>query len=188
MTRSTLTVIAALGVAFVLGSAAPAHSQPADQPSVSLWDGIRTDKLTTVFVRNKDGLNTTGKFLAFSPDALVLVVNGEERRIERASILRVQTRDSLKNGAIIGAVTGLVLGSLTAGIADCTSSSGANGCPGLRLSFLAFSVATYTGLGAGIDALIPGRTTIYGAPNASPIARLRPRTNNVSLSLGRISW
>jgi hypothetical protein len=188
MTRSTLTKMAAVALAFVLGVAAPARSQPADQPSDSLWNGTRTDRLTTVFVRNTDGRTTTGKLLAFSPDALVLVVDGEERRIARASILRVQTRDSLKNGAIIGAVTGLLLGSLTAGIADCTSSSGVNGCPGLRFSFLAFSVATYTGLGAGIDALIPGRTTIYAAPPASPVAALRQRTHDVSLTLGRLSW
>lgn len=188
MMRSTLSLIVAMGMMFVAGSPASAQSQPSGEPSGYNWEGVRAKGLTTVFVRDTDGVSTTGKLLAFSPDALVLLVNGEERRLERSSVLRVQTRDSLKNGTIIGAVAGVILGSITAGIADCTSGAGSNGCPGVRLAFLALSTATYAGLGAGIDALVPGRTTIYAAPQHSRTGRIGARSTGIGLARATISW
>lgn len=188
MAHRRLTTLVVLALTMVAGYAGPAWSQPAEQPQGSTWDGVRRQKLTTVYVRDTEGVNTTGKLLAFAPDALVLLVNGQERRIARERVLRVQTRDSLKNGTIIGGVTGLVLGVLTAGIADCPSETRTTGCPGMRTSLYFVSAAIYAGLGAGIDAMIPGRTTIYQAPLPSRTTSLRDQTRGMNLAHATISW
>ena len=75
---------------------------------------------------------------------------------------RVSKRgDSLKNGAIIGAVFGGVAGALAASFDDGSAKA---------LGFLA-ATGFYALVGAGLDALIPGRTTIY---EARPAAKTRP--------------
>ena len=91
-------------------------------------------------------------------------------------MLRVRPGDSLKNGNIIGAVTGLLVGALTAGIADCSSGSSIDGCPGLRFSFLAFD-GDLRGSGARYRRDDSRRTTIYAAPQTSHEASFdrRPR-------------
>ena len=188
MIRSILARTVLVVLMFTAAGARSVSAQPADASAATAWPGIRAGTLTTVFVRDIDNVTTTGKLLAFSPEALVLLVDGEERRFERSRVQRVQTRDSLKNGTIIGAVTGLLIGALTAGIADCSSDAGIDGCPGLRFSFLAFSTATYAGLGAGIDAMIRGRTTIYTAPQTSRTSLLPSAVRGVNLAHATISW
>lgn len=187
MRRSTRAHAVLFVLLLATAAGRPVSAQSAGAPNGAVWPGIRADRLTTVFVRDIDNVTTTGKLLAFSPEALVLLVDGEERRLERSRVLRVQTRDSLKNGTIIGAVTGLLVGALTAGIADCSSGSSIDGCPGLRFSFVAFSTATYAGLGAGIDAMIRGRTTIYAAPQTSRTS-LPSIAHGVNLAHATISW
>jgi hypothetical protein len=106
-----------------------------------------------------------------NPDSIVILVDGAERRFEAARVTRIQRRgDSLRNGAIIGAVVGAAMGILTAGIADCPGDSPDGGCPGSRVALFVVSTGTYSAIGTGIDALIPGRTTLYEAPKARPTA------------------
>jgi hypothetical protein len=112
-----------------------------------------------------------------------VLVGGTERRFDAARIRRVQKRgDSIRNGAIIGAVVGAVFGALGAGISDCPGDDPGGHCAGSRVALFALSTGIYTAMGAGIDALIVGRTTLYTAPGRST-GRGSPGGPAVTLSL-----
>ena len=82
-------------------------------------------------------------------------------------VTRISRRgDSLRNGAIAGAVFGAVGDALAMGFVDDSAGKKA-------LGFLA-STGFYALVGAGIDALIPGRTTIYQAWPAAKTGTPRP--------------
>ena len=144
------------------------------QALATSWPGLQPDTLQTVYVLDDAGVETTGRLVAVTPDSLILWRDGAEQQLERRGIVRVQKRDSLKNGIIAGAVVGSVMGLLTAGISDCPSGS-ESGCLGTRSAFAVFSAVTYTGLGVGIDALIRGRTTVY---------RREPEGRQTTVSVG----
>ena len=146
----------------------------ASVPSVALgqttpdaWPGLTPSHLQTVYVLDHSSKETSGTMLRLNPDSLVLLVNGTERRFDMATVARIQKRDSLKNGTWIGAVVGAAMGLVTAGISDCPGGTPGGRCGGFRAATFAASVGIYAGLGAGTDALIRGRTTIYAAPTSS---------------------
>lgn len=159
-------------VALLVLIAAPRFAQ--GQPTLDGWAGINRSALQTVYVRDGAGVETTGKLLALSPDSLTLLVDGAERTFGMGQIDRIQKRDSLKNGTIAGAIFGVAMGLLAGGLADCSVSNRDSGCAGFRVAMVALSTGVYAGLGAGIDAMIPGRTTIYAAP-ANAASRLTAR-------------
>src|SRR4051794_2552047 len=74
------------------------------QTAVDRWTGLKTGGLDTVYVRDVNGAETSGKLLQLNPDSLVLLVGGAERRFDLPEVSRIQKRDSLKNGTFIGAV------------------------------------------------------------------------------------
>ena len=157
LNRSLLLML----VALVALTASPATA--AGQPALEHWEGLSPTALQTVFVRDSTGVETTGKLLALSSDSLTILVDGVERRFEAGDITRIQKRDSLKNGTIAGAIVGVAMGLLSGGLADCSNQNRGNDCVGFRVGMLALSTGVYAGLGAGIDAMIPGRTTLYAA-------------------------
>ncbi|HVL70210.1 MAG TPA: hypothetical protein VM364_23325 [Vicinamibacterales bacterium] len=127
---------------------------------------VAAEGLPTVWVSVADGAEYRGKLLRVDADELVLLTATEERRFTRASILQIHKRgDSLKNGAIIGAVIGTALGLLAAGIADCPGLH-QDRCTGTRIGVALTSIGIYTAVGTGIDAAVQGRTLIYAAPSA----------------------
>jgi hypothetical protein len=141
------------------------------QDAAANWPGLVSSGLSTVYVLDNTGTETSGKFLRLNPDSIVLLVDGAERRFETARVARIQKRgDSLRNGAIIGAVVGVAMGIITAGISDCPGDHPGGGCPGSRAALFLVSTGVYSAIGTGIDALIPGRTTLYEAPKAPPAA------------------
>src|SRR5688572_22240697 len=141
------------------------------QETQSTWPVLAPPAGSTVYVRDSSGVETSGGLLRLSPDSVVLLVGGTERRFEAARVTRIQKRgDSLRNGALIGAVVGVAIGAFVAGIADCPGARAGGGCPGNRAAAFLISTGTYAAIGTGIDALIPGRTTLYEAP-APPAAR-----------------
>ena len=124
-----------------------------------------------MYVLDNTGTETSGKLLRLNPDSIVLLVDGAERRFETARVARIQKRgDSLRNGAIIGAVVGVAMGIITAGISDCPGDRPGGGCPGSRAALFLVSTGVYSAIGTGIDALIPGRTTLYEASKAPSAA------------------
>lgn len=131
------------------------------------WPGLAASQLQTVYVFDRSGIETTGKLLGLTPDSLVLLVADGERRFDLADVVRIQKRDSIKNGTLIGAAVGVVMGLAAAGISDCPGIHPGGACPGLRAVTVLTSTGMYAGLGAGMDALIRGRTTLYEAPPQS---------------------
>jgi hypothetical protein len=141
------------------------------QDTAARWPGLESSRLSTVYVLDDRGTETSGKLLRLNPDLLVVLVDGQERQFESARVARIQKRgDSLRNGAIIGAVVGVAMGIITSGISDCPGDRAGGGCPGSRAALFLVSTGVYSAIGTGIDALIPGRTTLYEAPKAPPAA------------------
>lgn len=137
------------------------------QPSTT-WPGLNAAALQTVYVQDRTGSETTGRLLSLSDESVrLLMAGGVERRFPISDVVRIQKRDSLKNGVLIGAGVGLAMGIIGAGISDCPESR--QRCGGARAALLGFSIGVYAGFGAGIDALVRGRTTIY---SATPLASL----------------
>ncbi len=141
-------------------------------PSVALgqtisdqWPGLTTAELKTVYVLARSGNETTGKLLGLTPDSLMLLVGDVEQRFDATDVARIQTRDSLKNGTLIGAAIGLAMGFVAAGISDCSGPHPGGACPGFRVAAVVVSTGMYAGLGAVVDAAIRGRTTLYEAPH-----------------------
>lgn len=134
------------------------------QDATARWPGLATSELSTVYVLDDAGVETSGKLVRLDPDSIVLLVGGSERRFDAARVRRVQKRgDSIRNGAIIGAVVGAVFGALGSGFSDCPGDNPGGNCAGSRVALFALSTGIYTAMGAGIDALIVGRTTLYTA-------------------------
>lgn len=141
------------------------------QDTAQSWPGLVPSGLPTVYVLDDAGVETSGTLLRLNPDSLVLLVSGAERRFEAARVRRIQKRgDSLRNGALIGAIVGVVMGLVVAAISDCPGDDPGGSCPGTRAATFLFSTGAYAAMGAGLDALIPGRTTLYEAPTVPPAA------------------
>jgi hypothetical protein len=136
------------------------------QTTATNWPGLDSSHLSTVYVVDHNGTETTGRLLRFDPDSLVLLVDGTERRFEAARIGRIDKRgDSLRNGVLIGAIVGAGVGSFTSGFSDCPGTR--DDCPGARIGMFVGSTAIYTAIGTAIDALVTGRTTLYVAPKTA---------------------
>ena len=108
--------------------------------------------LTRVFVQVGDGGDEiAGHLVSLGPSNLTLLVDGVRRDVPIESVIKVQTRgDSVRNGALIGAALGAL------GFALAAAEYGDAVVPGALLG-----TAVWASIGAGVDALIPGRTTVY---------------------------
>jgi hypothetical protein len=111
-----------------------------------------------------------GRILDLSEDTVALMT-GDHARVELPidRVLRIEVRgDSVKNGAAIGAA---VMGGL--GLLTCAEYHNGGACAvGVTLNTILGGF-----IGAGIDAMNPGRTTIYSKPAApaatGPAARVQ---------------
>lgn len=172
-----MTRCAAILTAVLIPSAAFA------QGTAQSWPGLAKVE-STVHVLDDTGVEATGKLLRFDPDSLVLLVGDTERRFEAARVRRIEKRgDSLRNGAIIGAVVGAAFALLGTRMGDCPGDNPSGPCPGFRAATVLLSI----GIGTGIDALVVGRTTWYEAPAAPGRSALMPHGRRVALSWG-IRW
>lgn len=108
-----------------------------------------------VYVRQEgSATEIRGNLLELGPDTIAILSNGTRLDLPLSSVERVQAKgDSLKNGALIGA---LVFGGSTA-LAFFNGSTE----PAFWLSVVAFNTGWGALIGVGIDALHNGRTTIY---------------------------
>jgi hypothetical protein len=156
-TRLSLAVL-------VLFSATTASAQTADTARPDL--GSLLTPGTTVWITDFSGQEQRGRIIGVSGDAVTISADGVSRRLTTDDIRRVAVRqsDSLLNGALIGAgaaiASGLFLCTRTEPWENCRDDAG----PMLRIG------AIGAGVGIGIDAVIRGRRTIYGADRG---ARLR---------------
>jgi hypothetical protein len=152
--RSILCLLT--GVALTLWTVAPAvaHAQEAAPEGVD-----------RVFVqREGPGDELRGHLLELGTETITLLVDGQRLKVPLAGVVRVdRAGDGLKNGALIGAVLGGVWCALVCG-------QGLEDTGALPLA-VAVTALSWAGIGAGVDALIPGRTTIYRRPQTSAAGR-----------------
>jgi hypothetical protein len=123
---------------------------------------VQLKGMPTVYVEDRNGREVEGKLVSLTESALTINIDGVTRTFTPAEVTKVDRRgDSLKNGAIIGAAFGLI------GVFfnDCPGARGGNdnGCPGARVGYALGGAAIWGAIGAGIDALIPGRTRLWPA-------------------------
>jgi hypothetical protein len=130
---------------------------------------IVSQQVKPVYVRSIDRGESHGQLLRLGPNTLTLLEDGNQRDIPWAEITRIDAPgDSVKNGAIIGA---LVLGGWCAlvcrlGVGDFGDGGGA------YTSLLVINVGFGALIGAGIDAMHVGRTTIYQDGSATTARRM----------------
>lgn len=145
----------------------------------------------TVIVQDNKGTETKGKLLRLDVREAVLMIDGEERRFSLADVRRIEKRgDSLKNGAVKGALFGLVGGFLGSRLGRCEPPKGSEDDATCKqednphpVAFPAAVALVWAGIGAGSDALIVGRTTLYQAPTGTAALELGP----TSVAL-RVRW
>ncbi len=121
----------------------------------SAQNGNRS-RVGVVYVRSVGGAEAAGQLLRLGPDTLTLLEQGGSHDISLAEVARIETRgDSVKNGAIIGAA-------VLAGWCALICPQGLDGYSNRQLPYiLAVNTALGAAIGAGIDAMHVGRTTIY---------------------------
>lgn len=145
----------------------------------------------TVIVQDNKGAETKGKLLRLDVQEAVLMIDGQERRFALADVRRVDKRgDSLKNGAIKGALFGLAGGFLGSRLGRCEPPEGMEQFAKCKpednphpVAFPAAAALVWGAIGAGLDALIVGRTTLYQAPTTTTALELRP--DSIAL---RVRW
>ena len=132
---------------------------------------VAQESFKQVWVTQSDsGEVLNGRILDLTPASLSLLLP-DNRRVDVPldRVLRIEARgDSLRNGAAIGA---LIFGGLTA--LACGASVGGTYCVTSALANAGLGAL----MGAGVDALNGGRSTLYskkpGAPAASVQFKLR---------------
>ena len=128
------------------------------QDATNTWSDLSmSDLRSRVFVLDDAGAEWLGEPIRLDADGIALkVVGGQERHFTVAQIQRLTTtgRDSLKNGTLIGAGVGALMGLMLTGVGD-----GGTDAAGW--------VAVFTGwgtvIGVTVDFLLRGerQTTIY---------------------------
>ena len=141
-----------LPLVFAVSVAAPARAQEASSRAP------RMSGMFTVYVVDRSGAETEGSLVSLTDSALVVRTGATDRSFELGDVVRVYREgDSLKNGAILGAVFGSITGLALA--AGCSSGPGCG--TGTRTAAAFSAIGVWAAIGASIDALIPGRTLIW---------------------------
>lgn len=162
-----MLVCRALVLALLLPVAALAQGKTA-KPAPPL----RTSEEVTV-TQSASGQELRGFLVELSPTTLAMLVDGKRVEVPIERVLRIEgLNDSVKNGAAIGAA---VMGGLT--LLGCGQSLGSSGV-------CVTAAILYTGIGAlvgaGVDALHKGRTTIYSKPAGMALAVAPTRKGGVA--------
>jgi hypothetical protein len=132
----------------------PAGAQTADAPKVKGFP--------VVYVTEASGRETKGRIVGWTGSSIVLQTGTTTKSFAEGEAIRIDLKgDSLKNGALIGAGVGVFLGAITGAIGDC------EGCHGEQVGFVLVVIGVYAAIGAGIDALIPGRTPLWRAGSSA---------------------
>ena len=145
--------IALAALAAALATASAAHAQ-------ATFANVQPSGLPTVYVVDRAGTETRGRLISITESLVSIDVNGATKTFTPDEVSLIERKgDSLKNGAIIGAVIGIGGGLLSTALADCPGV--ADSCPGAKIAGVFLSTAIYAAIGTGIDAAVSGRTRIW---------------------------
>tara|TARA_B100001105_G_C22258048_1_gene385507 strand:- start:245 stop:775 length:531 start_codon:yes stop_codon:yes gene_type:complete len=128
------------------------------QDGTNTWSDVSmSDLRSRVMVLDEAGAEWSGEPLRLDADGLALILaSGQERHFPVAQIRRLETtrRDSLKNGTLIGAGVGALVGLMLTGVGE-----------GTQAGWIAVITGYGTVIGVGVDFLLRGerQTTIYEA-------------------------
>lgn len=111
-----------------------------------------------ISITNDAGEKVDGHLVSLTDTELVLASDGARRSFQAGEALRIRQRrgDSLSNGIWIGVGVGIGLVTLAAAADESGTLS-----PGLVVAAGAIYAAMGAGVGAGVDALIRSRQTIF---------------------------
>ncbi len=158
----------ALALLAVAGCAAKA---PARSFS-ALQQRLKPD--ATVFVIDSTGSETKGTVVNVSPSALILEVDGVQRRMEQESVRQVQSYgDSLWNGFLSGMAVGTSFALISDPMYEPCPDNAQMRCANPQVGQRILGVGVMAGVGVGIDALIRGRHQVYLAAGQSAGSRAR---------------
>lgn len=150
-------VYTALVAALLLPAAAHAQGGTA-KPAPPL----RTSE-EVIVTQSASGQELRGFLVELSPTTLAMLVDGRRVEVPIERVLRIEGQnDPVKNGAAIGAAITAGLGLL-----GCSQALGRGGaCVAAGILYSGMGAL----MGAGVDALHKGRTTIYSKPAAAAVA------------------
>ena len=122
----------------------------------------------TVEMTDRTNRRLTGVVQGLGPSALTVKVDGRDQQWALADMRELWRRgDSLKNGALIGAAAGGAAGLIGGmGLASLFENEVGAGA-GPLAAMTALGALGGLAAGAGIDALITGRTLVYREPGRS---------------------
>jgi hypothetical protein len=149
--RVLVTSIASITLLFALASPAPG------QTGIGDLERLRTALLKEVRVTNTNGERLTGVLQSAGHEAVTLLTANGTVVLQPTAVRKIERPgDSVKNGFLIGALAGIAYGAVMYSIFGEETESPA----------AAFVVGTgmFGLIGAGIDALHKGWTTVYRAP------------------------
>lgn len=173
----TTAVCLPLIVALLLPAAARAQGTPA--PPLRMPEEV-------IVTQSTSGQELRGYLVELSPTTLAMLVEGKRVDVPIDRVLRIEGRnDPVKNGAVIGAVVTGVWAAIGCSVVYADGDGGGN-----RAAVCITGGLVYTGvgalIGAGIDALHKGRTTIYSKP-ASVALAVAPKGKGARAQL-KLSW
>jgi hypothetical protein len=154
MKRTSL--YAALVLALLIPAAAVGQDRPAKPaPPLRISEEV-------IVTQSTSGQELRGFLVELSPTTLAMLVDGRRVDVPLERVLRIEGRnDSVKDGAAYGAAIG---GGLIA--LGCGQALGNGYC----VTYTIFYAGLGALVGAGVDALHKGRTTIYSKPAAVSLA------------------
>lgn len=125
---------------------------------------LRVRSGDTVWMTGTDGAQARGVVVGVEPSAIVVAVDGREQRRQIADLREMwRDGDSLSNGIKWGALTGLGVGLGIGGAMAAVAGNEGGEIAGPFVATLGLSVAGGMAIGAGLDALVHGRTVVYRA-------------------------
>ena len=181
LSRSTAMILVAVFIAVPALAAAQEPVRDFSQLNTRLKPG------DTVWVTDSQGREIKGKITNLSSGSLALKAKGAPiLSATDVSTIQLRDRDSLKNGTLIGLGVGAGLG-----LAGCISIAGEEDAGAWCAMGMLFYAGVGAGLGAVIDAMIPGKKLVVyraaglaGAPPArvsfAPV--ITPRAKGIAVS------
>ncbi len=175
--REVLAVVISLALNLAASPAFAAPQRPTRTPARDLSElRFLVRHGDTVFVTSKSGDELKASVVGVVVDRDAILVDVDEVRLELPASgireIQLEVRDSLRNGALIGAAHALAATLLLVAISD----DGTGGREALALSL--FIVPIGAGLGAAINAAHKGREPIYRPAGGSGLPFIEPLTGS----------